>query len=469
MPRVCCAVLLTLLVLPSLPVRADDPKPQAKVVELAKTARNAIVVITVTGRDGKQHGLGSGFIVAADGLIATNLHVIGEARPITVQLANGKRYPVTSVHASDRSLDLALVRIDAKELPTLPLGDSDKLANGQAVVALGHPLGLKYSIVSGIVSGRPKIEGREMIQLAMPIEQGNSGGPLIDLQGRVQGIVTLKSQVTANLGFAMPVKALQALLQKPNPIAMDRWITIGTLNPEEWATVFEGRWRQSNGMIVVDGAGSGFGGRTLCLAKKELPALPFEVSVQVRLDDEAGAAGLVFHADGKDKHYGFYPSAGKLRLTRFDGPDVYSWNVLYNEASKHYRPGDWNTLKVRLEKDKLLCYVNDQLVLESTDTGLTGGQVGLAKFRTTHAEFKHFQVAQQIKGTTPPPDLVARDTKVQNDPCQGKMRPHKRRWSRSWCRTRRTVWRCCGSGPNNSNSRRPGCATWPARSTTKAS
>lgn len=421
MPPCRCPLVLALLVACVTPVSrtdAGDPKkgPADQTVEqLAKSARAAVVVITVTGRDGKQHGLGSGFVVAADGLIATNLHVIGEARPITVQLADGKRHPVTSVHASDRALDLALVRIDAKGLPTLPLGDSDKLADGQAVVALGHPKGLKYSVINGIVSGRPQIDGRPMIQIAMPIEQGNSGGPLLDLQGRVRGIVTLKSQVTANLGFAVPANALQALLKKPNPVSIERWITIGTLNPDEWATVFEGRWRQRSGLIVVDGAGSGFGGRALCLAKQEPPALPFEVSVRVRLDDEAGAAGLVFHADGGDKHYGFYPSAGKLRLTRFEGPDVYSWKVLHNEASQHYRPGDWNTLKVRVDKGKLLCYVNDQLVLESTDAALTAGKIGLAKFRNTHAEFKQFQVAKQLKGGAPAADLVARVTKAVTD------------------------------------------------------
>ncbi len=419
MPRAYLAALL-LFSLPFAPARADGLKPEAKVVELAKTAKPSVVVITTTGRDGKQHGIGTGFVIGADGLIATNLHVLGEARPITVQLADGKRHPVTSVHASDRSLDLALVRIAAKGLAALPLGDSDKLVSGQPVVALGHPQGLKYSIVSGIVSGRPKVEGREMIQLAMPIEQGNSGGPLLDLNGKVQGIVTLKSQVTANLGFAVPINALRALLKKPNPISMARWVTIGTLNPEEWQPVFEGNWRQRSGRIVVDGVGSGFGGRTLCLAKAEPPALPFEVSVQVKLDDEAGAAGLVFHADGKDRHYGFYPSAGKLRLTRFEGPDVYSWKVLHNEASKHYRPGDWNTLKVRVAEGKIRCYVNDELVLESADPVLSEGKVGLAKFRTTHAEFKHFQVAKQVKRLTPPAALVAKVTKAVGElPAQG--------------------------------------------------
>src|SRR5438128_1936746 len=199
-------LLMALLVLcAATGLRADDgAKPQAAVEEVAAAAQKSVVVITFAGRDGKRQGLGTGFVVAPDGLIATNLHVLGEGRPVAVQLADGRRFDVTSVHASDRSLDLALIRIDAKDLPPLPLGDSDKLKSGQAVVALGNPHGLTHSVVAGVVSGRREIEGRPMIQLAVPIEQGNSGGPVLDLQGRVQGIVTMKSQVTANLGFAVP-------------------------------------------------------------------------------------------------------------------------------------------------------------------------------------------------------------------------------------------------------------------------
>ncbi len=157
-----------------LPVAAAE----LSVEELVKKARQSVVVITVAGRDGGQQGLGSGFIIEPDGLIATNLHVIGEARPIAVHMADGRKFDATSVHASERSLDLALLKIDAKDLPALELGDSDSLKEGQAVVALGNPLGLQHSVVSGVVSGRREIDGRSMIQLAMPIEPGNSGGPL---------------------------------------------------------------------------------------------------------------------------------------------------------------------------------------------------------------------------------------------------------------------------------------------------
>jgi regulator of sirC expression with transglutaminase-like and TPR domain len=416
------ALLLALLAQPAAAQEKKAPQPPARTVEeLAKSARPSVVVIRVAGRGGKNNGLGSGFVVSADGLVATNLHVIGEGRPVEVQTADGKKHKVTAVHASDRALDLALLRIDTKGLPALELGDSDALRDGQAVVALGHPRGLQHSVVSGVVSGRPKVEGKSMIQLAMPIEQGNSGGPVLDMHGRVCGIVTLKAQVTPNLGFAMPVNALKALLKKPNPVPLARWITIGTLSPDDWAVVFEGRWRQRNGTITADGPGQGFGGRSLCLSKQPAPAVPYEVSVAVRLGDEAGAAGLVFHADGGDKHYGFYPSAGQIRLSRFAGPDVFSWKVLHQKPSPHYRPGEWNVLKVRVEKDRILGYVNDKLVVESNDDAFTSGKVGLAKFRTTHAQFKSFRVGAKLPPSVPPAEVVARVTKAVADlPAAGK-------------------------------------------------
>ncbi|HEV2947709.1 MAG TPA: trypsin-like peptidase domain-containing protein, partial [Gemmataceae bacterium] len=237
------------------------PQDSKAVEQLVEKVRKSIAVITFTGRDGRRQGLGTGFVIDPDGLIATNLHVIGEARPISVQLGD-KHYEVRTVHASDRLLDLALIRVNAKDLPALTLGNSDDVKQGQAVVAFGNPLGLTHSVVSGVVSSKREVEGRPMIQLAIPLERGNSGGPLLDLDGRVQGIITMKSLVTSNLGFAMPINALKLLIQKPNPIPMSRWLTIGALDAADWTPVFEARWRQHAGHILVEGEGAGFGGRS---------------------------------------------------------------------------------------------------------------------------------------------------------------------------------------------------------------
>ena len=150
-----------------------------------------------------------------------------------------------------------------------------------------------------------------MLQLAMPIEQGNSGGPVINLKGEVLGIVTLRHRVTENLGFAVPSNDLKFLLDKPNPVPMSRWSTIGTLDPRQWTAVMGAEWSQHGGIITARHPGDGFGGRALCLSSLAVPEEPYEVAVRVKLEEESGAAGIAFASDGGDVHYGFYPSDGK--------------------------------------------------------------------------------------------------------------------------------------------------------------
>ena len=420
---VSCAALILAIVSFRGPVKADEQAPGAtssdkpsavskstekSIQELAANAKKSVVVVSFTGRDGSRQGLGTGFIVSADGLIATNLHVIGEARPIHVLLHDQRRFDVTSIQATERSQDLALLKIDASDLPVLPLGNSDELQEGQPVVAIGNPLGLERSVVSGILSARREIDGRTMLQVALPIERGNSGGPLLDLQGRVHGLLTLKSLKTENLGFAIAVNALKPLLEKPNPIPMSRWLTIGAMDPEEWTILPGARWRQRAGQIAVDGGTERFGGRSLCLAKKAPPEVPFEVAVQVKFTPEHGAAGLVFHADGGDKHYGFYPSNGGVRLSRFDGPDVYSWEVMREIRTPILKKEGWNSLKVRIEAERILCYLNGELVCESNDKTYKTGYVGLCKFRQTEAEFKGFRTGENLIEARPSNELQTR-------------------------------------------------------------
>ena len=420
-----CWASCVLWLLCTITATAGDKQPaqtaeDKAVAELAVQARPSIAVLLYTGRDGKQIGLGTGFVIA-DGLVATNLHVIGEGRPIRVRLPDGKIHDATEVHASDRRLDLAIVRIAAKGLKPLPLGDDKALKSGQPLVVLGHPQGLEHSVVAGVLSGRREVEGMPMLQLAIPIEQGNSGGPVLDRQGRVVGIVTMKSLVTNNLGFAVPVSALKPLIDRPNPVPMEQWLTLGALDKSEWKVLFGGRWRQRAGRIIAEGAGSGFGGRTVCLSQRTVPALPFELAVTVKLDDESGAAGLIFGGDADGKHYGFYPSGGKLRLTRFDGPDVYSWKVIHDKAHSAYRPGEWNALKVRIEKDRALCYVNGQLVTQLADPDYYGDVVGLAKFRQTVPEFKQFQVGKSVGIETASAEFRASLEKVMAQLPKGKL------------------------------------------------
>ncbi|MCA9123693.1 MAG: trypsin-like peptidase domain-containing protein [Planctomycetaceae bacterium] len=409
-------------------VKPDDAASSPlSIEEIVQRVRPSLATISTTGREGGAYGLGTGFVVSADGLIATNLHVIGEGREFTVELSDGATLEVESVHASDRHRDLAIVKVKpmGKQLQALELSDASSLTQGQPIVMMGNPLGLKHSVVSGIVSAVREVEGQEMIQLAIPIEQGNSGGPVVDMQGRVHGIANMKSLREDNVGFAVDAKHLQLLLEEPNPISLSRWATIGAIDEHQWTPLLGARWRQRAGKIYVTGQGTGFGGRSLCISTADVPEVPFELGVHVKLDDEAGAAGLIFHSDGGDKHYGFYPTNGKLRLTCFNGPTVFTWQILEDVDTPHYRPGEWNHLKVRIEADRLQCFVNEQLVMESRDQTYTSGKIGLAKFRQTEAEFKQFRFADELPGVQLDGAELARFTTLIDDlPNLPTLRPH---------------------------------------------
>src|SRR5262249_60273793 len=108
----------------------------------------------------------------------------------------------------------------------------------------------------------------------------------------VKGTLTLKAALTPNLGFAMPVNLLQSLIDHPNPVPMARWLTLGALDPREWTPLWGARWSQKAGRIAVEGAGDGFGGRSICLSQQPVPDRPFELAVSVKLEDESGAARL---------------------------------------------------------------------------------------------------------------------------------------------------------------------------------
>ncbi len=132
---------------------------------LIAKVRASLATIKVSGRDGDQIGMGTGFVIDADGLIATAFHVISEGRPITVELSSGRKLPVISIEASDRSGDLAIVRVDieGKPLDALPLADAETIVQGTRVMAFGNPLGLRDSVVAGNRVGdarsrRPRID-----------------------------------------------------------------------------------------------------------------------------------------------------------------------------------------------------------------------------------------------------------------------------------------------------------------------
>jgi len=157
----------------------------------------------------KQQSLGSGFIIDKDGYIITNNHVVDGADEIKVKLADGKEYKAKVV-GRDPKTDLALIKISSffKDLPSLPLGDSDKMRVGDWVLAIGNPFGLEETVTKGIISATGRVIGSgpydNFLQTDAPINPGNSGGPLINLSGEVIGINSAIIPSGQGIGFAIP-------------------------------------------------------------------------------------------------------------------------------------------------------------------------------------------------------------------------------------------------------------------------
>ncbi|PXW24309.1 DegQ family serine endoprotease [Paraburkholderia caballeronis] len=155
--------------------------------------------------------LGSGFIISADGYILTNAHVVDGANVVTVKLTDKREYRAKVVGA-DKQSDVAVLKIDAKDLPTVKIGDPRQSKVGQWVVAIGSPYGFDNTVTSGIISAKsrslPDENYTPFIQTDVPVNPGNSGGPLFNLQGEVIGINSMIYSQTGGfqgLSFAIPI------------------------------------------------------------------------------------------------------------------------------------------------------------------------------------------------------------------------------------------------------------------------
>lgn len=218
------------LILPSArcasPFKPDSPRYKYNfIADVVEKSTPAVVYIEIIGRhpfSGREIPVsnGSGFIISSDGLIVTNAHVVANKRGVRVKLTNGDVYNAT-VQDVDPVADIATIKITSRNpLPTLTLGRSSDVRQGEFVVAMGSPFSLRNTITSGIVSSAQRgseelglsKSNMDYIQTDAAIDFGNSGGPLINLDGEVIGINTMK--VTAGISFAIPSDRLQLFLDQ---------------------------------------------------------------------------------------------------------------------------------------------------------------------------------------------------------------------------------------------------------------
>jgi serine protease Do len=204
--------------------------------------------------------LGSGFIISSDGVIVTNSHVIDAAEEVEVFLTNGTRLPARVVGV-DAKTDLAVLKVDTDlELPFVEFGDSDTAVVGDWVMAIGNPFGLGGSVTLGIVSARNRdIQSGpydQFIQTDASINQGNSGGPLFDMNGKVVGINTAiiaRGGTSLGIGFAVPVNLARSVIEQLTEFGETRrgWLGVGIQELTEDMAASLGR-EGTAGALVID-------------------------------------------------------------------------------------------------------------------------------------------------------------------------------------------------------------------------
>lgn len=215
---------------PARPVSTGELKTPAEIYEENVGAVVGIASESTTynafGQRSETASSGTGFIVTSDGEILTNYHVVKGAHTLTVTLFNGRTYDAT-VLGYEAESDIALLKIDARDLQTVTIGDSDALLVGDEVAAIGNPLGeLTYSITVGYLSAKDRAVNTDgtpvnMMQIDAAINPGNSGGPLFDLNGNVIGITTAKYSGTMGtgatiegIGFAIPINDALSIIDE---------------------------------------------------------------------------------------------------------------------------------------------------------------------------------------------------------------------------------------------------------------
>jgi len=203
---------------------------------------------------------GSGFIISPDGYILTNNHMVEKAEKVGIELTDGRKFTAKIIGA-DSDSDVAVVKIDASDLPYLELADSDALEVGEWVLAIGNPLGLSHTVTAGIVSAKGRsgfglADFENFIQTDAAINFGNSGGPLINLDGKVVGINTAIAGSTGNIGigFAIPINMAKHAYEqlREGGIVERGYLGVGIMDLTDETAPFFGLKKNAKGVLIFE-------------------------------------------------------------------------------------------------------------------------------------------------------------------------------------------------------------------------
>ncbi len=373
------------------------------------------------GQSQQRASLGSGFIVSSDGFILTNNHVIDGAEHIYVRLNDRREFEAKLV-GSDASSDLALLKVQASGLPTVEIGNSEKLKVGEWVVAIGSPFGFDYSVTAGIVSAKGRSLPNEnyvpFIQTDVAINPGNSGGPLFNLDGEVVGInsqIYTRSGGFMGLSFAIPMNVAMEVVDqlKENGVVSRGWLGVAIQEVDKELAESFGLDVAAGALVsqvVVQGPAAsggvkngdiitGFNGNPVILSS-DLPHLVGRVRPGTK-------AKLTVVRFGKEKtlsvKIGVLPTQGNVLASMHSNPSVHAINRLGIEVASlsSAQRNKWDTQGVIVKQVSQGAGANAGLVNGDVITMINGAMIReIGDFDTA--------VSKLVKGSAVPMRIVRR-------------------------------------------------------------
>ncbi len=209
------ASIFTILWVLNLVTLSAGATTEKTVSQIFTEQGKAVIVVSNLSPGKVLQGFGTGFLVRPNGVFVTNFHVVERATAVSIKLPDKREFPVTGIVAINPDFDLAILKVEANNLPVVTLGDSDTVKVGERIIAIGSPMGLENTLSDGLISAIREGEnpGEKVFQITAPISPGSSGGALFNMKGEVIGVTFAQLTEGQNLNFAIPINYAKQLIR----------------------------------------------------------------------------------------------------------------------------------------------------------------------------------------------------------------------------------------------------------------
>ncbi len=299
-------------------------------------------------------GLASGFIIKSDGVIVTNYHVVADAKAMTVKLPSGEEYRNVYLLNSDSIDDLAFLKIEAVDLPTIPLGNSNDVQVGEEVLLVGAPKGLEQTVSDGLISGIRIDNGVRVLQTSAAASPGSSGGPLLNRKGEAVGVMSFKIVNGENLNFTIPINYVRGKLDTlslSNPKAFEPLKAQTEKHRGVWvaghgSAVFEEIYMDVLDMLGGDGVEIANSGLQKVTNTRETGFLPLSSAIEML--PKTGADSLLYIKVEPGEVYLSGVPFATVSFQCFDASGHVLWeekatNVFADGRNNFFHPKGWKS------------------------------------------------------------------------------------------------------------------------------